>query len=687
VTWNGPPVDTTVTSAGSLLAELPGPPQVSLPALGNWKYAYETPESRPEFDDSGWVEATKTSSNSTTAVPAGQKVLFADDYGFHHGDIWYRGRYTDDALSATAVSVNYAAGGVGMVEAWLDGAYIGTHQLATPAPYSTSPAEAATVSFAIPPELRTPGPHVLAVLVHTMAHNEDGGVNDAQKAARGLVGVTLTGSPGTPIAWRIQGDQRGEDIVDTVRGPLNNGGLYGERAGWYLPGYPDAGWAPVSLPFSDPRPGVAWYRTTFDLDLPAGVDASLGLSIDDPASKAYRALIFVNGWNMGQYVNNVGPQHTFVIPNGIFRDHGRNTLALAVITNNAGGGASGGGLGTVTLTTLATVASNLAVGDVASPAYEPPDVTATPVSAVEAKPFSGQVATVAVPADAEATALDATIEWGDGTTSAGTVDGSGADRTVSGQHTYTYKGDYAVTVTLADRYGAGTIASATATATVAPRLAAVYAGPPLSPQRFDGVVARFTDAAGETSPSAFAATIDWGDGTSSAGTVAAGASAFTVSGAHVYDGTGRFTVSVTVEPPSGSSATVSGPLLVYAFPAGGAFVVGDRSASGAVTFWGSGWAAANELSGGAAPRAFKGFVPSAATPPHCGATWTAHPGASSPPPATLPDYMAVVVSSTVSQKGSTIAGDAAHVAVVEVNPGYLPDPEYAGTGDVVATVC
>src|SRR5664280_145734 len=47
--------------------------------------------------------------------------------------------------------------------------------------------------------------------------------------------------------------------------------------------------------------------------------------------KTYRALIFVNGWNLGQYINDVGPQHTFVLPNGILDPNGTNTLAIAVI--------------------------------------------------------------------------------------------------------------------------------------------------------------------------------------------------------------------------------------------------------------------------------------------------------------------------------------------------------------------
>jgi hypothetical protein len=79
----------------------------------------------------------------------------------------------------------------------------------------------------------------------------------------------------------------------------------------------DAQWADVSLPNNDPRPGVSWDRSAFPLNVPAGVDASLGLTISDQASKSYRAQIFLNGWNVGQYVNGVGPQSTFVLPAGL----------------------------------------------------------------------------------------------------------------------------------------------------------------------------------------------------------------------------------------------------------------------------------------------------------------------------------------------------------------------------------
>jgi hypothetical protein len=59
---------------------------------------------------------------------------------------------------------------------------------------------------------------------------------------------------------------------------------------------------------------VAWQ--VLRLSIPGDVDASLGLTISDDASIHYRALIFPNGWNVGQYINDVGPQTTFVFLSG-----------------------------------------------------------------------------------------------------------------------------------------------------------------------------------------------------------------------------------------------------------------------------------------------------------------------------------------------------------------------------------
>ncbi|MFI5890999.1 beta-galactosidase [Actinoplanes sp. NPDC051513] len=329
LTWNGKPVAAR-SSGGALLAvrHLPGPREIVLPDLTAWRYAAESPEAKPGFDDAAWRTAGLTSTNSTTKPPAGQVVLTADDYGFHHGDIWYRGHF--DGPAPAAVTLDWGGGGAGLAQAWLDGAYLG--QRTIPSGVAAPPTRN-NDTFTVPPALLTDGPHVLSIMVRNNSHNEDGGVNDAHKEGRGVIGATFDGVVPSGVTWRVQGTAG----VDPVRGPLNNGGLYGERNGWSLPGFPDRSWSARAVPDTSAVAGTSWYRTSFDLKIPADIDASLGLTIGDPATprsdRHYRVLIFVNGWNMGQYIADVGPQHTFALPTGVLNPRGRNTIALAVTSD------------------------------------------------------------------------------------------------------------------------------------------------------------------------------------------------------------------------------------------------------------------------------------------------------------------------------------------------------------------
>src|SRR5262249_35109856 len=136
----------------------------------------------------------------------------------------------------------------------------------------------------------------------------------------------------------------------------------------------------------------------------------------------------------------------------------------------------------------------------------------------------------------------------------------------------------------------------------------------------------------------------------------------------------------------GSHAGASSQVLVYAFAEGGSFVVGDRSATGAVTFWGAQWSKLNTLSGGNALPSFKGFARSADTSP-CAIGWKTRPGNASPPPGPLPAYMAVIVAAAIDKNGAVAVGTVPHVVVVRTNAGYDADPNHAGTGTVVTTVC
>jgi hypothetical protein len=317
-------------------------------------------------------------------------------------------------------------------------------------------------------------------------------------------------------------------------------------------------------------------------------------------------------------------------------------------------------------------------------------------SGTEPAAVSGTVATFTDPdPSAQPGDYTASIDWGDGgAPSAGTVSGpQGGSFTVTGSHSYSDEGNYTITVTITDTTNAANSATVTDAATVgdASLSASGITPPPISGQAFNGPVATFTDANTTTSSTAdFTATIDWGDGTAtSAGTVTGSGGSYTVSGGHTYTGTGYFTIKVHIVDDGGSTADAQTRVLIYGVAQGGNFVIGDGSAASGstVTFWSAQWWKLNTLSGGLAPASFKGFEDQPAQA-SCGQSWSTDPGNSPPPPAgPLPAFMAVIVSSSISQSGSTINGNTPHLVVVQTNPGYAPAPGHPGTGTVVATIC
>jgi len=220
----------------------------------------------------------------------------------------------------------------------------------------------------------------------------------------------------------------------------------------------------------------------------------------------------------------------------------------------------------------------------------------------------------------------------------------------------------------------------------------------ISTQAFSGTLASFTDADPAGALADYAATINWGDGTASPGTVVALGSSFSVTGNHLFSSSalGPQTITATICDAGGTCATATSQALIFTYTTGGSFVVGDSSAGvltagaigagNAVSFWGAQWAKANDLSGGAAPSAFKGFSNSPVTPV-CGIAWAAAPGNSSPPAADVPTYTAMIVATTIIEKDSKIAGNTAHVVIVRTDPGYAPNPGHAGTALVVGVLC
>jgi hypothetical protein len=217
----------------------------------------------------------------------------------------------------------------------------------------------------------------------------------------------------------------------------------------------------------------------------------------------------------------------------------------------------GGGASLVT-TTTANVAASTIVG------------TPSPVKAVESVPLVNVVVATftdsALPGPIGA--YSATINWGTGSPTIGTIVPLGGN-TFAVEGTFTYSGEfappqppYAITTSISHNgVGAATVTSpvsitgATLSGVAIPVFATV--GTP-----FTGEVAAFTDANPSSIASNFTATIHWGDGSTTAGTVAASGSGFVVTGAdpvstlgYVFQKAGTYADSVTVTSVSGSSFT------------------------------------------------------------------------------------------------------------------------------------
>jgi len=78
-----------------------------------------------------------------------------------------------------------------------------------------------------------------------------------------------------------------------------------------------------------PGAGIKFYRTTVNITYPLGYDVPLAFVFEIPQDTQTRVQLFVNGYQMGRYVNHIGPQSVFPVYPGIIR-RGENVIGLAV---------------------------------------------------------------------------------------------------------------------------------------------------------------------------------------------------------------------------------------------------------------------------------------------------------------------------------------------------------------------
>jgi hypothetical protein len=186
--------------------------------------------------------------------------------------------------------------------------------------------------------------------------------------------------------------------------------------------------------------------------------------------------------------------------------------------------------------------------------------TGTTLRLTEGMAFSGTVATFTdANPQADIHDLTATIVWGDGHTSTGTIVTAGGGFAVLGSNTYAEKGVYTMRVRINDAGGAMALATSTAIVRDAPLSGQAVTVNAALGHPVTATVATFTDGNPGAGQSDFVATVIWGDGHTSSGTVVLNpSSGFDVVGTHTYQHTGAFAITVTMVDKDGFRLTLKG---------------------------------------------------------------------------------------------------------------------------------
>jgi hypothetical protein len=208
--------------------------------------------------------------------------------------------------------------------------------------------------------------------------------------------------------------------------------------------------------------------------------------------------------------------------------------------------------------------------------------TGTTITETAGQSFTSPVATFTdTNSSIPASGFTASIGWGDGTSSTGSVVelnssvGPAGGFAVIGTHTYTEAGTFFVDISVSENPPGTASAPIDSTAIV---LSPQFSGVTLSlnaDQAFSGSVGSFTDTLPPNTPGRFFASIDWGDGTSATpGTVTAtGTDTYTVLGSHTYTQDGLFHIGVSIidpleRPILGSSTAIVGLVVTNTNDAG-----------------------------------------------------------------------------------------------------------------------
>lgn len=341
LTINGHSIEFEQDNYGVVTASVAyNPPNMSIPSLSslNWKYIDSLPEIQSGYDDSLWPVANLNFSYNDLVALKTPVSLIGTDYGFNTGILEFRGAFIANGKESS-LFLETAGGSAFATSVWVNSSFVGSW-------YGYDAAGTGNKTYTMP-NLKAGSKYVLTIVVDEMGMDENYVVGQNEmKNPRGILRYNLAGHRSTDISWKLTGNLYGEDYADKVRGPLNEGGLWAERQGYHLPGAPISNWTSSSGPTDGlSSAGVGFYAANIPLNIPLGWDVPLSFTFTNSTSSsdsgsmapAYRVQLYVNGYQFGKYVNNIGPQTSFPVPQGIWDYQGNNYIAFAFWCLEAGG--------------------------------------------------------------------------------------------------------------------------------------------------------------------------------------------------------------------------------------------------------------------------------------------------------------------------------------------------------------
>jgi hypothetical protein len=251
--------------------------------LKKWKFYFSSPQILNEFDDTEWKEIKS-------------EKMDIDSLGIHYGFIWYRGKYKGK-LKKIKIDARH------IYSIYLNGKLISSfdnfhNKLGVGPDYSKEKI------FEIPENLQKEE-NIISILVCSFGHNKD--VEEDARNKRGIISVKTD----KDILWKYRGGfLKGEigitpvvdfDKIDKLKEEI------------------------IEIPhkWREDLEGVCVYETEFEIEM-SELNSGIGLVIE---GYSY-ANIYLNGYLIGRYWREAGPQKKFYLPEGILKE--KNNLAIGL---------------------------------------------------------------------------------------------------------------------------------------------------------------------------------------------------------------------------------------------------------------------------------------------------------------------------------------------------------------------